>query len=659
MPFPLKNRLIDMLLSTLRTAALSAALLVLGTVAALSQSISYDIEWQAGDGSSASGTVVFNTLSPSCMVTACPEIDSFSLSVGGDAFAKADFNNFYAWFNTLPLDPDDTSNQLSNIGDFNVFAATPGAPNGVAPNTFSYGGQTYAINSVVVSDHTPPGLGLSLSQTELTATRGVTIAPITASATGGDESYSFSVAPALPAGLSLDAASGEITGTPTAAQASASYTLTVTDGTDATETATLTIAVNQPDLGLSLSQTRVTATRGVAISPVTVTVSGGDGHYGFGVSPSLPAGLSLDPGSGRIWGTPSAVQGVQSYTLSVTDGGGRTLSAMLEISVAEDTSRVQEAFEEATSSFMASRAERMLAMEPRGYRFENRRTARGFTDIVARANDDQMMLRFAGNQLSADGRWHVWMEGEYSFTRFDAGAPGQRSGEFGLASAGVDYLVHPRLAFGAMIQVDRAREDGVSGSRISGTGWMVGPYLAGEIAENLYFTLRGAVGDTSNRARIDVFGGGADLFEGTFRSRRMLARASIYGVHRLKSGIEISPEVDLAWIRDRQADYSVSNGATVVPVNGSTVELGRMTLSTLIEIPGADANTIVFMRPAVIWNFHRQGTRQIERSSGSLEIGVRTSPVMDWQGVLALRIDNIGNSGRQARSVRVGMNRRF
>ena len=48
-------------------------------------------------------------------------------------------------------------------------------------------------------------------------------------ASGGDGALSYSVTPALPAGLSLDAATGLLTGTPTGTSAQATYTYTVSD----------------------------------------------------------------------------------------------------------------------------------------------------------------------------------------------------------------------------------------------------------------------------------------------------------------------------------------------------------------------------------------------------------------------------------------------
>lgn len=55
-------------------------------------------------------------------------------------------------------------------------------------------------------------------------TVGVTIGTLLPKISGSVSSYS--VSPALPAGLALDATSGQITGTPTASGAAANYTVT-------------------------------------------------------------------------------------------------------------------------------------------------------------------------------------------------------------------------------------------------------------------------------------------------------------------------------------------------------------------------------------------------------------------------------------------------
>ncbi len=141
------------------------------------------------------------------------------------------------------------------------------------------------------------------------------------SATGGNGSYTFSVsAGCLPAGLSLNGASGVISGTPSAA-ASSSFTITATDGNGATGsraysvTIAAAVVVNPPSLP--------TATVGIAYNQ-TISATGGTGSYTFSISAgSLPPGLSLNASTGAIAGTPSAAA-TGNFTVTATDGNGAT-----------------------------------------------------------------------------------------------------------------------------------------------------------------------------------------------------------------------------------------------------------------------------------------------------------------------------------------------
>ncbi|MCH8467641.1 MAG: autotransporter domain-containing protein, partial [Roseinatronobacter sp.] len=95
-----------------------------------------------------------------------------------------------------------------------------------------------------------PVLTLLLSETTLPLTVGTASPTVTATATVGNGTYSYTVSPALPAGLLLDETTGAITGTPTASAESQLDTVTVEDTqtpTPASATATITIAVSSFD----------------------------------------------------------------------------------------------------------------------------------------------------------------------------------------------------------------------------------------------------------------------------------------------------------------------------------------------------------------------------------------------------------------------------
>jgi hypothetical protein len=178
------------------------------------------------------------------------------------------------------------------------------------------------------SSTTPAPANLVYPQTTVTVTVGQAIASNTPSVTGTVTSYSIS--PALPAGLTLNTSTGAISGTPTAAIASTTFTITATNSAGST-TATVQIVVNVlPPSGLSYPQTTISATVGQAIATDTPTVTGTVTSYT--VAPALPAGLSLNSSTGAISGTPTAPSAQTTYAVTAANGSGST-TASLQITV--------------------------------------------------------------------------------------------------------------------------------------------------------------------------------------------------------------------------------------------------------------------------------------------------------------------------------------
>ena len=154
----------------------------------------------------------------------------------------------------------------------------------------------------------------------------------TLAATGGSVPYHWSVlAGILPTGLTLISASGQIIGTPTA-QGAFQFTVQVTDFLGGTATKALSITIGTvPPLtittalpGASLNQPysgSLTATGGT--QPVTWTLTSGN----------LPTGLTLNPSTGAITGTPT-VLGPASFTVQALDSARQTASKAFTLTVA-------------------------------------------------------------------------------------------------------------------------------------------------------------------------------------------------------------------------------------------------------------------------------------------------------------------------------------
>ena len=105
----------------------------------------------------------------------------------------------------------------------------------------------------------------------VSATTGRAITATTAITATGFDTPTYTVAPALPAGLSLNASTGVVSGTPTTASGASTYTITATQGA-MTASTTLSITVAQ-------SETTIRCKKGTTVRRIT------------GVTPKCPKGF--------------------------------------------------------------------------------------------------------------------------------------------------------------------------------------------------------------------------------------------------------------------------------------------------------------------------------------------------------------------------------
>lgn len=140
---------------------------------------------------------------------------------------------------------------------------------------------------------------------------------------------SFSISPALPAGLSFASTDGSIQGTPTAAQAEETYRIDGLNGGGVSVTHTfvrIEIFPAQAPSALSYAPSSTAVAVGDALAPMFASVSGA--VESFSVAPALPPGLSLDAQSGRIAGTCTGGAGLASYQVTATNPFGSAVASV-------------------------------------------------------------------------------------------------------------------------------------------------------------------------------------------------------------------------------------------------------------------------------------------------------------------------------------------
>ena len=187
-------------------------------------------------------------------------------------------------------------------------------------------------------DHLP-----SFKGSTVTAQRyrtGTTISITLPQATGGVGTLTYSLTPALPSGLTFDATTRELSGTPGEIMDETEYTLTATDTDGDATTLTFTLAVATDRLPSFSDSTRVAAQRheqGTAIAPLTLpTATGGDEALTYALTPALPSGLTFDAKTRVLSGTPQEALDATEYTLTATDEDGDVATLTFTLAVIAD-----------------------------------------------------------------------------------------------------------------------------------------------------------------------------------------------------------------------------------------------------------------------------------------------------------------------------------
>lgn len=199
-------------------------------------------------------------------------------------------------------------------GTFNFAVTATDASTGSGP--YSSAPRGYSLNigapTIVVNPATIPNGTVAASYNQ------------TVSASGGIAPYTYTVtAGALPAGLSLNLTTGDISGTPTAG-GTFNFTITAkgsSTGTGAPHTGSRAYALVIDAPTIAINPTTLTNSKAGTSYSQSITASGGTGPYSYDITAgSLPAGLTLST-TGILSGTPTA-GGTFNFTVTATDASG-------------------------------------------------------------------------------------------------------------------------------------------------------------------------------------------------------------------------------------------------------------------------------------------------------------------------------------------------
>ncbi len=144
---------------------------------------------------------------------------------------------------------------------------------------------------------------------------------------------SYTVYPSLPAGLSMSASTGIISGTPSEGTVQTDYVITGTN-TGGTISSTVSIYVQGPpyNMGYSRAQAVLVQNEPAYLAALPMSYPAATSYSLNGNSPALPAGLTLNTTTGDITGTPTSLSANTTYIVDVTNAFG-TASGTVEIQI--------------------------------------------------------------------------------------------------------------------------------------------------------------------------------------------------------------------------------------------------------------------------------------------------------------------------------------
>lgn len=241
-----------------------------------------------------------------------------------------------------------TSGTLPTCLTMNAAGVISGTPTASCVGTTNLTFKVTDSGTATALSATSAALGLTINAAQaitftgtMPATATTTVAYAgSAAASGGAGALTYTLnSGSLPTGLSLNAGTGALTGTPTAV-GPFPFTIKAADAFGDSNTQAYTITVSYPALNITTGTTLPTGYAGAAYSQTLAATGGSGAGYTWtvtgGAASLAAANLSLSSG-GVLSGTPAATSS-PSFTVKVTDSASNTASATFNLTIAAGVS---------------------------------------------------------------------------------------------------------------------------------------------------------------------------------------------------------------------------------------------------------------------------------------------------------------------------------
>jgi len=309
------------------------------TAAVSAAALTFKVSDSGSPAQSASVSLTLTTTAATLTITTTSLPSGQAGAVYSAALAASGGTTPYTWSltsGTLPAG-------LSLNPATGAITGTPTAAVTAAALTFKVSDSGSPAQSASVSlTLTTTAATLTITTTSLPSGQVGAVYSATLAASGGTAPYTWSLTSGtLPAGLSLNTATGAITGTPTAAVSAASLTFKVSDSSTPMQNASVSVTLTIASNTLTITTTSLPNGQVSVAYSANLTASGGTTPYSWSlVSGTLPAGLALNTGTGAITGTPTTAVSSAALTFRVTDSGSPAQSATVALTLTTTQSTV-------------------------------------------------------------------------------------------------------------------------------------------------------------------------------------------------------------------------------------------------------------------------------------------------------------------------------
>ncbi|WP_378945955.1 cadherin-like beta sandwich domain-containing protein [Mesorhizobium sp. ANAO-SY3R2] len=429
-------------------------------------------------------------------------------------------------------------------------------------------------------------------------TTGVIYPGVTVSTSGGTAPYSYAVTGTLPAGLSLNTATGAISGTPTTVE-SASFTITATDANNDTVAAGYTLAVTAGQA--VVPDQEIEADGGMTPAPVRLDAGASGGPFDdaelVSVEPVNAGRAEITQGDYAAAGPVAPVGWYLKFTPDPAYFGQVRVRFRLINAAGSSTGAVTYTFGPArvahdadslVRGFVQSRQNMIASTIALPSLKERRRMATSAAPASARLTPsaDGLTLGYAtslvqmqaardksGDASAAASPFNIWVDGAFLAHRRDDSDG--KWGSFGMVSVGADYLVSEKALVGLSFHYDRMTDPTDADGELTGNGWLVGPYASFELGRHVFWDTSLLYGGSAN----DI---GTPFWDGSFDTRRLLFDTAITGQWQLDDVTVLTPRLRAVYFAEKVEDYAVENDA------GDRIELDGFAQEQLRVSLGAE-----------------------------------------------------------------------